>query len=86
MATKNPCGKLRSPDAPYEIWSNPDGSWKYYVLKKYKSEEGELKDPYAKWYCKVLSPATPNGEFGDVYCAEIKANFRKIYPTTTSTE
>jgi hypothetical protein len=83
---KNPCSKLRSPDAPYEIWSNNDGSWKYYVLRKYKSEEGEAKDPYARWYCKTISPATPNGDFGDVYAADIKANFTRIYPSETRSE
>lgn len=64
MTTKNPCARTRPLDNPYEVWRTPIGDYK--VLKKYKSPEGEAKDPYARWftYC--------NGDMGDMYAADIK--------------
>ena len=68
---KNPCGRMRKPDNPYEIWETPDGSWKWYVLKKWQLDDNK---PYARWFCMVYSPFVPDGEMGDVYVADIKGS------------
>jgi len=60
--------KIRTEDDPYEIWKSRDGSWTWYVLKKYQRDDDK---PYARWYCKVVTPCCPDGEFGDVYVADI---------------
>jgi len=73
---KNLCGKMRKPHEPYEVWTNGDWTWK--VLKKYKSDEAEAKDPYARWFCFVTSPFCPEGEMGDVYVSEIKSSAHKV--------
>ena len=78
MAAKNPCAKTVKPDEAYEVWQSFDGSWMYYVLKKYQSPEKEAQNPYARWYCKVTSPITPKGEYGDVYVATVKQGTRQI--------
>ena len=70
---KNQCGKTRPKDNPYETWVN-DSGWTWRVCKKYKSDDAEAKDPYARWFCFVTSPMCTYGEFGDVYVAEIKQN------------
>jgi len=62
---------------PLEIWSTPDGSWTWEVLKKYQKPENEDKNPYARWFCNVKSPYTPDGELGDVYVKEIKKVARR---------
>jgi len=69
---KNLCGKTRKTDNAYETWSNNSG-WTWKVLKKYKTDEASLKDPYSRWFCHVSSPYCPEGELGDVYVSEIKA-------------
>jgi hypothetical protein len=74
--TKNPCGKTMTPQTAYEVWSN--GNWTYYVLKKYQSPEKEGKNPFARWYCMVTSPVTPNGEYGDVYVSTVKRGTHTI--------
>lgn len=90
MATKNPCGKMRPADKPYEIWQNDRpfslggdvqeiGSWKWYVLKKYQSPELEEKNEYARWMCNVVTPMCPDGEMGDVYVSDIKPWAKKIF-------
>ena len=69
---KNLCGKLVDRSNAYEVWQTPDGNWTWYVLKKYKNPEAEAKDEYARWFCEVVSPICPNGEFGDEYILNIK--------------
>lgn len=64
----NPYNRQRTKDNPYEIWETPDGTWKYYVLRKYKKE---VKTDYDYWYCCVVSPMTPRGEYGDVYAKTV---------------
>ena len=76
LKMKNPCGKMRTKDNPYEVWTG--GGWTWKVLKKYKSPEGEAKDPYARWFCFVTSPMCEYGEMGDVYVREIKAQATKV--------
>ena len=65
-----------TPQTAYEVWSN--GNWTYYVLKKYQFPEKEEKNPFARWYCMVTSPVTPNGEYGDVYVSTVKRGTHKI--------
>lgn len=74
---KNLCGKTRSADQPYEVWQH--GSWTWKVLKKYKAPEAEAKDPYARWFCQVVTPMTgPRGDLGDVYVRDITSVARKV--------
>ena len=76
---KNECGKMRKATEPYEVWKSVDGTWTWKVLKKYKSPEGEAKDPYARWFCSVSSPFTMGTEdMGDVYVREIKSLATKV--------
>jgi len=63
---------------PLEVWETPDGSWKWEVYKKYQTPENEVKNPFARWFCKVKSPITPQGEIGDVYIKDIKGYARKV--------
>ncbi len=78
MAAKNPCGKTVKPDQAYEVWQSLDGSWTYFVLKKYQSPEKEATNPFARWYCLTKSPITPNGEYGDAYVATVTDGTHKI--------
>ena len=78
MATKNLCAKTVKPEAAYEVWQSGDGSWTYFVLKKYQSPEKEAANPYARWYCMVTSPITPHGEYGDVYVATVQDGTHRI--------
>ena len=59
---------------PIEVWKSFDGSWTWEVYKKYKKPEAERKNPHARWYCKVMSPMMPEGEFGDTYVRDITSN------------
>lgn len=45
--------------------------WRWEVLKAYQSREEELKNPFARWLCRVQSPMCPEGEEGDVYVKDI---------------
>ena len=78
MASKNPCSKRVTPETAYEVWQTYDGQFTYWVLKKYQTPEKEAKNPYARWYCKVQSPITPKGEFGDAYISSITNGAHKI--------
>ena len=83
----NPCAKKVTPEHAYEVWASADETWKWFVLKKYKSSESEAKDPYARYYCAVQSPIT-NGrfEYGDVYAQTVKgANHVIANPLVSST-
>ncbi|HMH83666.1 MAG TPA: hypothetical protein VK531_12405 [Gemmatimonadales bacterium] len=73
--TKNPCAKTRPSDQPYEVWQSFDGSWNWNVLKKWQVDDSK---PYARWMCRVVTPIVPEGEIGDVYVSEIKANATRI--------
>jgi hypothetical protein len=67
---KNPCGKTRPADRPYEVWEG--NGWTWNVCKKYQNPEREAANPAAAWFCFVTSPFMPSGEYGDVYVSEIK--------------
>jgi hypothetical protein len=73
---KNQCNKKVTPEQAYEVWSN--GTWTYFVLKKYQSPENEAKNPYARWYCMTTSPITPKGEYGDAYVSTVKTGTQLI--------
>lgn len=66
---KNECRKQRHPSNPYEVWTA--GDWQWLVLKKYQTPENEKKNPYARWYCLVITPMCPDGEYGDTYVKDI---------------
>lgn len=76
--TKNLCGKTVKKENAYEVWQSVDGTWIWYVLKKYQNEEKEAVNEYARWFCFVTSPYCPEGEFGDTYVREIKNIARRI--------
>lgn len=79
MAAKNACGKMRTKGTAYEVWQSHDGAWTWYVLKKYQAPEKEAANRYARWFCLVVTPMTgSDGDMGDVYVSEIKANGRRI--------
>lgn len=73
--TKNLCAKTRPVSNPYEIWTTPDGTWRWAVLKKWQTNDDK---PYARWFCFVTSPMCPEGEYGDVYVADIKGSAVRI--------
>ena len=72
---KNLCGKTVKRENAYEVWQSLDGTWTWYVLKKYSINDDK---PFARWFCDVVTPIVPEGEMGDVYVSEIKQNARKI--------
>ena len=75
---KNLCGKTVTRENAYEVWQLLDGSWTWYVLKKYQTPENETENEYARWFCDVVTPIVPDGEMGDVYVNEIKQNAIRI--------
>ena len=86
MAAQNSCAKMVKPEQAYEVWQSFDGSWTYFVLKKYQSPEREAQNPYARWYCLTKSPITPNGEYGDAYVATVKNGTHLIANPLTHTD
>ncbi len=76
--TKNLCGKMVKRADAYEVWRSYDGSWTWYVLKKYQTPELEDKNPCARWFCDVVTPICPNGELGDVYVRDIISAAHRI--------
>jgi hypothetical protein len=69
---KNLCAKTVKRENAYEVWASHDGTWKWYVLKKWQADDSK---PYARWFCCVTSPFVgDHGELGDVYVSEVKAN------------
>lgn len=74
--SKNLCGKMRPKNNPYEIWTAGDWTWE--VLKKYQTPEKEASNPYARWFCNVITPMCPQGEMGDVYVRDITSVARKV--------
>lgn len=78
MADKNLCGKtVKQPyrENAYEVWATPDGSWTWYVLKKYQANDNKK---FAIWFALVDSPFVPDGELGDTYVADVKENAVRI--------
>lgn len=75
---KNLCAKRVTPEQAYEVWQSYNGSWTYFVLKKYQTPEKEAENDYARWYCMVQSPATPKGDYGDVYVSTVKQGTRQV--------
>lgn len=75
MMAKNLCAKTVTRANAYEIWMSKDKTWVWYVLKKWQADDNK---PYARWFCDVVTPICPDGEMGDVYVSEIKANATQI--------
>ena len=73
--SKNKCLKTVSRGLAYEVWQTRDGSWTWYCLKKWQADDDQ---PYARWFCEVVSPMTPEGELGDTYVKDIKQNAVRI--------
>ncbi len=78
MSEKNPCAKTVKKENAYEVWQTADGTWTWYVLKKYQSPDREENNPYARWFCFVTSPYVPDGEYGDTYISDIKEIAKRI--------
>ena len=72
---KNLCAKTVDRSSAYEVWKSFNGSWTWYVLKKWQSDDAK---PYARWFCDVVSPICPDGEMGDVYVSDIINNAKRI--------
>ena len=75
-----PCNKTVKRSEAYEVWQSPAGDvsmggWTWYCRKKYQKDDDK---PFARWFCDVVSPFTPEGETGDVYVKEIKNNAVRI--------
>lgn len=69
--------KESPPEEAYEVWhvaNHPEygGQWTWYILKKYQTPEKEATNDYARWFCYVTSPYSPNGDWGDTYIQTIK--------------
>ncbi len=75
---KNPCAKRVTPETAYEVWQSYNGTFTYFVLKKYQSPEKEAQNPYARWLVFVKSPVYPNGWPEDGYVSSIKRGTRQI--------
>jgi hypothetical protein len=74
---KNLCAKRMTPETAYEVWQN--GTFTYWVLKKYQAPEQEAKNLHARWYCAVVSPFTEKTfQYGDTYVREITVGGYKI--------
>lgn len=57
------------------IQRRQSGEWQWHVLKKWQADDSK---PYARWFCKVYTDMTPEGEMGDVYVSEIKDNAVRV--------
>lgn len=79
MKEKNLCGKTVKRENAYEVWQA--GDWTWYVLKKYQGPDAEAQNPYARWFCDVVTPICPDGEMGDVYVKDIVTHARMIKGT-----
>ena len=78
MATKNPCGRTRPADNPYEIWAS--GGWTWKVLKKYQTPVKEAVNVHARWLCSVSSPYTQGtSDIGDCYVRDIVGVATRTY-------
>ena len=76
---KNPHGKRVPPENAYEVWQSSDGTWTYFVLKKYQTPEKEVQNPYARWYCAVSSPMTQGRfDYGDTYVRTVKDGTHRV--------
>ena len=76
---KNECGKMRTKETAYVVWQSRDGSWTWYVLKKYQAPTAEAKNEYARWMCLVITPMTgARGDMGDTYVRDITTHARRI--------
>ena len=87
---KNECGKTRKVTDPYEVWQNADGTWTWLVLKKWQTPDKETNNPYARWFCAVITPMTYGSydvatgkiegsyDMGDTYVNDIKSQAIRV--------
>ena len=71
---KNQYAKTVRSEEAYAVYGNDPRlpGWTWYVLKMYQSPEAAAKNPYARAFCKVISPMTgSNGDLGDTYLGDI---------------
>ena len=74
---KNPCGRSRDVDHPYEIWQSEDGLCEWRILKKHQINDS--KDN-ARWHCAFKSPDTYDGwEYGDLFVSDIKSRAYRFF-------
>jgi alpha-tubulin suppressor-like RCC1 family protein len=76
---KNPMGKMRPVNRPYEIWEaeGRDGKWEWRVLKAWQTDPYK---PNARWFCAVKSPMTFGSfDMGDVYAADVIKYAHRVY-------
>ena len=81
---KNPCGKMRNVDNPYETYTTANNLWTWRVLKKYQAPSKEKANQLARWFVAVKSPHTHGSwELGDEYAKNVidSAKFITIHPT-----
>jgi len=66
---------------PLEVYATADRSWIWEIYKHYQKPEHERSNPYARVFCRVLSPIVgyTDGEMGDVYINEIERAATKVY-------
>lgn len=79
---KNPCGKTRPLDNPYEVWKGKVSiggdilNMEWRVLKKWQVDDNK---PYARWFVAAKSEATYGDfEYGDEYVENIKKFGTKV--------
>lgn len=60
------------PEAAHAVYSDYASGWTWYVLKLYQTIDKGRRDPYARAFCKVVSPMTgESGDLGDTYIRDI---------------
>ena len=75
MASKNRWGKTNL-DGYVTLTDPRFPGWTWTVMKAYQAPEKEKANPYARAFCRVVTPYTGSlGDMGDTYCAEIPGYF-----------
>lgn len=59
----------------YEVWSNADGSWIYYVLAKRQVDDHK---PYAIWLCACVSPHETDMAGHDTYADDVRSHCVRV--------
>lgn len=66
--------KTATREAPHAVFTQ--GEWTWSVLKVNSPAKG-LLDPYASWFCIVVTPFTgPGGDMGDTYIADVSGTLQ----------
>jgi hypothetical protein len=57
----------------HAVFCTRDGQWQWHILKTYALPAKEKDNPYARWFCDVVSPIVgESGEMGDTYISDVK--------------